>query len=90
VKDPAQQAAWRIFRRAVRRGELVPAEHCEECAHYDYSRPLDVRWLCRGCHNRWDVKGHDGRPPAHRLTGEEISKAFAGTYVPKARREAAA
>lgn len=50
-------------RPAVIRGDLVRPSTCEECrrtgvaieaAHQDYSRPLDVRWLCRPCHRRWD------------------------------------
>lgn len=50
-------------RRAVRRGDLVRPPACEACgairvaieaAHSDYSRPLDVRWLCIPCHRRWD------------------------------------
>jgi len=39
-----------------RRGKLIP-QPCELCGtlkaekhHDDYSRPLDVRWLCRACH----------------------------------------
>ena len=49
--------------RAIKRGELVRPDSCEECgrtdtlieaAHYDYSRQFDVRWLCRSCHRRWD------------------------------------
>ena len=51
-KAPAHCAV----RRAVRRGELVP-QPCETCGttpthghHDDYSKPLDVRWLCRSCH----------------------------------------
>lgn len=42
---------------AIRAGKLV-AEPCESCGaeenvdahHDDYSKPLDVRWLCRSCH----------------------------------------
>ena len=49
-------------RRAVARGRLARPEHCEQCgsggpieaAHHDYSRRLDVRWLCRSCHRTWD------------------------------------
>lgn len=34
-------------------------EHCGapgriEAAHYDYTEPLNVRWLCVSCHRRWD------------------------------------
>lgn len=49
-------------RQAIRRGTLVRPDRCERCgavgwieaAHIDYSQPLDVRWLCRPCHRRWD------------------------------------
>ncbi|KKK91601.1 hypothetical protein LCGC14_2711310 [marine sediment metagenome] len=43
--------------RAVHSGQLM-REPCEKCGstkmveahHDDYSRPLDVRWLCHVCH----------------------------------------
>lgn len=50
-------------RRAISRGELARPESCQWCAvsgkriyaaHRDYSRPLDVVWLCNSCHTRWD------------------------------------
>lgn len=50
-------------REAVKAGRLVRPSTCEECsatdrridaAHHDYSQPLDVRWLCKPCHGRWD------------------------------------
>lgn len=54
----AHQAVY----EAVKRGTLIRPVTCETCgsggkidgAHADYSRPLDVRWLCRSCHVRWD------------------------------------
>jgi len=52
-----------IVRQAIKRGELKRPDACSQCgsagrvqaAHYDYSRPLDVRWLCIPCHRRWDA-----------------------------------
>lgn len=48
--------------RAVAKGILVRPPECEECgkacrteaAHFNYVERLRVRWLCRGCHMRWD------------------------------------
>jgi hypothetical protein len=47
---------------ALRNGTLERPSRCEECgrdcfpdaAHFDYSEPLKIRWLCRSCHVRWD------------------------------------
>ena len=46
---------------AVRRGELVRADTCEnpwcyhgykiEAHHHDYTRALDIQWLCACCHS---------------------------------------
>lgn len=63
--ETVQYAAKLAYQTAIRRGELIPDEVCERCGgvpclgmkrldghHDDYSRPLDVRWLCRPCHRR--------------------------------------
>lgn len=48
---------------ALRAGVLTRPSVCEQCgasggrieaAHADYSKPLEVRWLCCPCHRRWD------------------------------------
>lgn len=49
-------------RRAVDSGKLVKSATCEFCgravrteaAHSDYSKPLEVKWLCVKCHRKWD------------------------------------
>ena len=58
------QAAHRIVQNAVRAGLLVVPWICEQCGanerldahHDDYSKPLEVRWLCRPCHAKHHVE----------------------------------
>lgn len=46
--------------RALKLGTLVKPDSCEDCGglgllhghHEDYDKPLDVDWLCPGCHGR--------------------------------------
>lgn len=50
--------ANRILSNAIRCRRVIRAEACWHCGsterieghHVDYSRPLDVIWLCRSCH----------------------------------------
>lgn len=56
--QPDKRSAWRSYRNARKAGRIVPGP-CERCAstedihahHEDYSKPLDVVWLCRKHHN---------------------------------------
>ncbi len=58
--DPAKVAARAALNNAVKRGDLVKPKECEQCGretrltghHDDYSKPLDVRWLCYSCHGK--------------------------------------
>ena len=64
-RTPAMHSAIEAVRRAIKKGLLVRPNICEECgkegvieaAHHSYERDrrLDVRWLCRSCHRRWDM-----------------------------------
>ncbi len=50
------------LRRALADGTVVKGTACETCgckdgieaAHWDYSKPLEPKWLCRPCHRKWD------------------------------------
>jgi hypothetical protein len=62
-KDPVKRAAWAAVTRAIRSGKLV-RQPCADCGalvveahHNDYTRKLDVEWLCFACH-RGTRHGH--------------------------------
>lgn len=53
----------------VSKGNLT-SKPCEECGdapthahHPDYSRPLDIQWLCPACHKAWHQKHGEGLNP---------------------------
>lgn len=55
-EHPEKVRARKLLGRAVASG-LVTQGPCERCGstptdghHDDYSKPLEVRWLCRACH----------------------------------------
>lgn len=56
-KDKIQ--AYNKVHYAVRRGDILKPERCSICDsaglimahHHDYSKPLDVIWVCWICHN---------------------------------------
>ncbi len=66
---PEKEAARNAVRCALRRGDMVRPEACEVCNaiplkgkdgrsyihghHDDYSKPLEVRWLCTECHAKY-------------------------------------
>lgn len=55
-RNPEKAHAWRAVWAALKSGHLTkrPCEVCGEeesqAHHDDYSKPLDVRWLCFPCH----------------------------------------
>ena len=58
-KNPEKKKAHQLLNAAVRAGKILRPEICEQCKkksnveahHEDYSKPYDVEWLCRKCHN---------------------------------------
>lgn len=69
ARYPERRRAYARVRHALDAGRLQKPNRCESCGaeallsghHEDYSRPLDVRWLCRRCHHRADKEKSDGR-----------------------------
>lgn len=58
-RHPLARTARVAVNNAIRDGRLVRGP-CVECGatpaeghHDDYTKPLEVRWLCRRCHNEW-------------------------------------
>jgi len=56
-RNPQKNRAHRIVAKAVKSGELTKNQSCVKCGdgptdahHEDYSKPLEVIWLCRQCH----------------------------------------
>ncbi len=61
-----KRSAHIIIGNAVRDGKLIKRP-CEECGcktvhahHDDYTKPLEVRWLCIPCHNKWHKENGPG------------------------------
>jgi len=58
---PLKYASKVITRKAIRNGELIKSLNCSKCGsdekieghHDDYTKPLEVRWLCEKCHKEW-------------------------------------
>lgn len=57
--DPVKRQARIKLGNAIRDGKIVRPPHCEVCGtpedkihghHDDYTKPLDVIWVCTSCH----------------------------------------
>lgn len=66
-KNPNKYKAHNIVNNAIRDGSLVNPNCCEKCGesktvahHADYLKPLNVEWLCQGCHVQWHVINGEG------------------------------
>lgn len=66
-KKPSKKNAHMAVDAALRAGRLVKPHVCSGCScpdtehrieahHHDYTKPLDVIWLCPPCHIRMDAQ----------------------------------
>ena len=54
-----EHSARNILNYNLRMGRITKPENCEKCGkplpleahHEDYSKPLEINWLCRTCHS---------------------------------------
>lgn len=59
-ENKEKRRAHVVLNRAVKAGSLTRPNRCSECYkickpdghHVDYSKPLNVIWICRACHSR--------------------------------------
>lgn len=59
-KTPGAKKAHREFNAAVKQGLIARPDACSRCGrvgkvhghHADYSKPMEVEWLCPICHRR--------------------------------------
>ena len=73
-----QRHAWDTLRQAVNKRQLSRPHTCSSCGklckaeghHEDYSRPLEVIWLCRKCHSSF----MESQGPNLRLRALKLSK----------------
>ena len=74
--NPEKRRAHCAVNNAVRDGKIMKPSACSRCGsegvrldghHADYSKPLEVEWLCRGCH----VEEHLGPVDERRAGGFE-------------------
>lgn len=64
-KNKEKVRAYNALNQAIKMGRVIKPEQCSKCPntgrieghHEDYSKPLDVEWLCRDCHAKIPSKG---------------------------------
>lgn len=65
---PKKYRAHQLVKYAINAGNLV-SEPCEQCGrqsdthahHDDYSKPLNIRWLCPPCHKQWHMENGEAK-----------------------------
>src|SRR4030095_15232708 len=100
MKSLLAQRAQDAVRNALRDGLLQRAAACAECgredrpieaAHFDYTRPLEIRWVWRSWHRSWDFAAPKPGGWVERRADDQTPRLPPNTGGPKtaARRRAA-
>ncbi len=59
--SPEQSRAYNKVYHAVKTGKLIKSDVCNKCGrsdkqieghHEDYNKPLEILWICQGCHKQ--------------------------------------
>lgn len=79
-RNPNQKNAREALNVAVKLGHVVKPDHCLGCGrkasetrisahHHDYSKPLEVVWVCARCHRHLDASRRieEGKQPYGRM-----------------------
>lgn len=60
-RNPEKTQCHTVMNNALRNGKVIKSQSCQSCGtteakihghHPDYSKPLEVMWLCASCHAR--------------------------------------
>lgn len=76
-RNPSIRKAHIMVGNFLRDGKLTKPVTCECCRdekrlyahHCDYTKPLEVMWLCDSCHKQW----HRNNQPVYSLSPESVS-----------------
>ena len=69
LKNLEKKQASNKVNNAIKKGDLTKPLACSDCGisgvrihghHDDYSKPLEVRWLCSPCHHEWHKENGPG------------------------------
>lgn len=65
---PEKSRSYNVLAYAIKTGKIIRPDCCSTCGidckpvghHDDYSKPLEVVWLCSNCHNQLHHSIHGG------------------------------
>ena len=88
AEENARSRVYGFVKRAIERGDLIRPTLCHKCGdnagvasdgrskihahHHDYSKPLDVEWLCAKCHRKDTPLPVGDRSASAKLDDEKV------------------